>query len=129
MPDYNCINTLKAYTIYFSIVNMTDYISFLKLKQNLEAKLKTSLVDPTAEKLLEQIAIHYAQEKSLTVTEAMKLGKIASPATIHRKLSELIRDGWIEFAFEGTNKRTKYLVPTTKLNKFFENLSKLIAKA
>lgn len=108
---------------------MTNYITFLKLKQNLEAKQKNNPLDPTGEKLLEQVAIHYAQEKSLTVTEAMKLEKIASPATIHRKLTELINEGWVEFAFEGTNKRTKYIIPTAKLNKYFENLSKLIAKA
>jgi predicted HTH transcriptional regulator len=108
---------------------MTNYITFLKLKQSLEAKKKNNSLDPTAEKLVEQVAIHYAQEKSLTVTEAMKLEKIASPATIHRKLSELVREGWVEFAFEGTNRRTKYIIPTAKLDKYFENLSKLIAKS
>jgi DNA-binding MarR family transcriptional regulator len=52
----------------------------------------------------------------------MNLGSIASPATLHRKLDALREAGFIEFVFEGKNRRTKYLVPTSNADKYFDKL-------
>ena len=88
----------------------------------------TSLVDidETAKQLLNVIARHHAQGKALTVTEAMALSSVASPATIHRKLDDLREVGLIEQIFEGKNRRTKYLVPTQAADKYFSNLGDVI---
>ena len=60
-----------------------------------------SSVDEVAKQLLNTIALRHADNKPLTVTEAMTMGAIASPATLHRKIDDLREAGLIEQVFEG----------------------------
>jgi hypothetical protein len=53
-------------------------------------------------------------DDKLTVSEAMSMGDIASGATIHRKLENLRKAGWITYEHQGEDRRTKYLTPTEK---------------
>ena len=64
-----------------------------------------------------------------SVSQAIALNKIASPATLHRKLDELREAGLIEQVFEGTDRRTKYLVPTKAVDFYFAKMSKAITTA
>ena len=86
-------------------------------------------MDLDAKKLLEVIAVRYAQKQALTVTDAMALNTIASPATIHRKLDQLRELGMIDTVFEGKNRRTKYLVPTQAAHDYFEDISQVMHEA
>ena len=88
------------------------YLRFLNLVHALEGGSTAPTMDLDAKKLLEVIFVRYANDKPMTVTDAMALSHIASPATIHRKLDQLREMGMIDTEFEGKNRRTKYLVPT-----------------
>lgn len=79
-------------------------------------------VDLTAQRLLEIIA-YCARHEALTVTEAMELHEVASPATLHRKLDELRKADLIYHQYEGENRRTKFLHPTQKALDHFSHLS------
>jgi DNA-binding MarR family transcriptional regulator len=117
-------NSLKE----FEMKNI--YLRFLSLANAIEgASTPLSQVDETAKQLLEVIALHHAQGKALTVTDAMAMASIASPATLHRKLDDLREQGLIAQIFEGKNRRTKYLVPTKVADKYFANLGKVMAQA
>jgi DNA-binding MarR family transcriptional regulator len=105
------------------------YLRFLTLLQTIEGKGELPSLDLDAKKLLETIAVQHFQGKSLTVTEAMTLSHIASPATIHRKLNVLREIGLIETLHEGTNRRTKYLVPTAQANRYFDEHSNIMHQA
>ena len=59
--------------------------------------------------VLEVIAIRALANTPLTITELMAMSEIASPATIHRKLTQLINLGYVVQAHVGNNRRTKYL--------------------
>ena len=48
-----------------------------------------SVIDESAKRLLEVIALSYAQNRPLTVSAAIALTPIASPHTPHRKLGLL----------------------------------------
>ena len=48
-----------------------------------------SVIDESAKRLLEVIALSYAQNRPLTVSAALALEPIASPHTPHRKLGLL----------------------------------------
>ena len=72
---------------------------------------------------------HNTDGKTLTVSQAIALNKIASPATIHRKLDELREVGLIEQIFEGKNRRTKFLVPTKTANAYFDKMASAITTA
>jgi DNA-binding transcriptional regulator YhcF (GntR family) len=105
------------------------YLRFLTLLQTIEGKGELPSLDLDAKKLLETIAVQHFQGKSLTVTEAMAMSHIASPATIHRKLNALREIGMIETLHEGTNRRTKYLVPTAQANRYFDKHSETMHQA
>ena len=98
----------------------TPYIHFVNLREKF-----TVPFDLTAGQLLDLIGA-CADDEPLTVTACMKSG-IASPATVHRKLTDLIAFGYVEH--KTIDGRTKHLVPTEKASKYFEHLSAAIKVA
>ena len=76
------------------------YLRFLRIAREVDIQKKpVKNIDSTALLLLNEIAVQYLDGKNITVTQAMLLTNIASPATIHRKLNELIEaifalDAW-----------------------------------
>ena len=105
------------------------YMRFLNFVHALEGSANAPQIDLDAKKLLDVIGLRFNQKKPLTVTEAMALEQIASPATIHRKLDLLRELGMIDTVFEGKNRRTKYLVPTKAASDYFANMGKAVQQA
>ena len=105
-----------------------NYLRFLALAQAIDLSAEFADVDEAAKQLLIYIALRHFQGKSITVTEAMGLKAIASPATIHRKLDVLLKVGLITKVFENNNRRTKYLQPTNIAEEYFAKLGELIQK-
>ena len=106
------------------------YLRFLRIARVVEIQnTPVKNIDSTALLLLNEIPVQHLDNKNITVTEAMFLSNIASPATIHRKLDELREAGLIEQVFEGKNRRTKYLVPTKVADSYFAKMSKAITNA
>lgn len=103
------------------------FIRFLNLRQTLQ--IDPAELDLTSIKLLEICEVRHDSGNRLTVTEAMKLQQVASPATIHRKVTNLIDAGYLTLEFEGTNRRTKYLTPTSKSSNYFAELGALLKKS
>jgi DNA-binding MarR family transcriptional regulator len=100
------------------------YLRFLRIVQTLDGRKNiTTNIDVTALQLLNEIAVQHFDGKTLTVSQAIALKKIASPATLHRKLDELREGGLIEQTFEGKNRRTKFLVPTKAASTYFDRMS------
>jgi Fe2+ or Zn2+ uptake regulation protein len=107
----------------------SSFIRFLHLKEVLSGHQVGAEIDLTAQKLLEVVSLRHADAKPLTVTDAMQLQYIASPATLHRKLSTLLELGYIQFVFEGNNRRTKYIYPTAKTDHYFDDLGKVLQQS
>jgi DNA-binding MarR family transcriptional regulator len=105
------------------------YFNFVELVKGINSSGSMVNIDPEAKLLLDEIAVHQNRNAPLTVSELMALSSIASPATIHRKLNALIDEDLVEVQFEGKNRRTKYLVVTSKANKYFTQLSGALNKA
>ena len=111
------------------MTNKQIYLNFLNLIHALDGGEHAPHMDLDAKKLLEVIAVHYAQGSSLTVTDAMAMNSIASPATIHRKLDQLRELGMIDTVFEGKNRRTKFLIPTQAAHDYFEKAGEAMKQA
>ena len=106
------------------------YLRFLRIARGVDIQnIQVKKIDSTALLLLNEIAVQHYDGKNITVTQAMLLSNIASPATVHRKLDELREAGLIEQVFEGKNRRTKYLVPTKEADSYFAKMSKAITSA
>lgn len=107
----------------------STFLRFLHLKAVLSGHAVEAEVDLTAQKLLEVVCLRHDQRQALTVTEAMQLQSIASPATLHRKLSALLELGYVDFVFEGSNRRTKYIHPTAKTNAYLEAMGQVLQQS
>ena len=107
----------------------STFIRFLHLKEVLSGHHVDAEIDLTAQKLLEVASLRHADGKPLTVTDAMQLQGIASPATLHRKLSSLIELGYVQLVFEGKNRRTKFIHPTVKTNEYFDALGQVLKQS
>lgn len=109
--------------------NSRIYIRFLNLLDTVEHSPDWPKIDLECKKLLEIVAIRAQAYQPLTVTEAMGLDHIASPATIHRKLDQLKQLKLIDTVFMAENKRTKYMMPSKEAIQYFDRMGKLMVKA
>jgi DNA-binding MarR family transcriptional regulator len=103
------------------------FIRFLNLKNTLA--IEAIELDSTSMQLLEICMVRSDTGQRLTITQAMGLTHVASPATIHRKLLQLLDSGYVTFEYESNNRRTKYLTPTTKSEEYFAKLGSLLLQS
>lgn len=104
------------------------YLRFLQIA-NVIQRGSLSELDETSIALLNEIAVSHLNGNALTVSQAMGLANLASATTIHRKLDELRIAGYIEQTFQGSNRRTKYLVPTAATHAYVKKMSEAMAVA
>ena len=104
------------------------YLRFLKSVNKLDETHPVGEVDTAARELLNVISICHSEGHALTVTSAMKLNFLASPATIHRKIEELKKRGLVSSVCKDGNNRTKYLVPTDLAYKRYELIEEILTK-
>ncbi|MSQ65715.1 MAG: hypothetical protein EXR37_05120 [Limnohabitans sp.] len=94
--------------------NRTKFFSFLETVTAIEHGHHHKLPDIDAQVLLMRVAMANDKKQPLNVTQAMNLKNIGSPAMLHRKINDLLNLNMIELVFEGSNRRTKYLLPTSQ---------------
>jgi len=85
--------------------------------------------DATSRNLLDLICLHHAIGHSLTVMKTMSQSQLASPATLHRKVDDLLDLGLITHELRGKNRRTKYLIPTVQGLLYTELMSQAIERS
>ena len=103
----------------------STYVRFLQLLHSIDSDLDWQ-IDAVSRYLLDVITIHHSKNEPLTVSAAMKLNSIASPATIHRKISTLWELDLVVYEFKDGNRRTKYLAPTDLAIQRYEKLGKVM---
>lgn len=104
---------------------IATYIEFLKARHEIDDQL---VIASDERELLEIIAVCDHQEKPLTVTALMAMTHLASPATLHRKMDNLITLNLIALHHEGKNRRTKYVKPTANALDYFAKTGAALAK-
>ncbi|NBO41402.1 MAG: hypothetical protein EBU92_07735 [Betaproteobacteria bacterium] len=75
-----------------------------------------------------QVLIAHGKKQPLNVTQAMNMKSIGSPAMLYRKINDLLQLGLLELVYEGTNRRTKYLIPTSTALNYADSLADAAAK-
>ena len=106
------------------------YLKFLQNIASLEPiQLKHKDLSPTAILLLNEIAVKDFEQYPLNVTQAMEFYELGSPATLHRKINELLNAGMIEFRSVGKNRCTKYLFLTQAARDYFQIKNDAMLKA
>lgn len=85
--------------------------------------------DSTARELFELICLHESIGHPMTVGQSMHQPHIASPATLHRKLDDLLELGLINSEHQGENRRTKYLKLSAAGLMYTEMMSQAIGRS
>jgi len=99
------------------------YLRLIQTIHRLESQGPFQRLDAESVRLLEIITVAHVEGHPMTVSTAMKLSAIASPASIHRKLELLRVANLITHQFNEGNRRTKYLAPTPLTLKHYDLLS------
>ena len=104
------------------------YLCFVRLTAQLENKSKIPELDETEQKLLNVIALHLSEGRSLLVSDVIYLRQIGSVATLHRRLSKLVDADFIRFSND-VDGRKKYLELTPKSIDYIAKLGECVAVA
>jgi len=109
--------------------NRTQFFAFLEIVNDIENEHLHKLPDIDAQVLLMRVAMAHDKKQPLNVTQAMNLKSIGSPAMLHRKINDLLKLNMVELVFEGSNRRTKYLLPTKQALDILDQMANAAAKA
>lgn len=100
------------------------YMRFLQLSRTLSSDDGLSANEQA---LLEAIALAWFRQQPLSVRQAISIGDLGSPATLHKRLARLRTQGFVEDQAVDTDRRTKLLAPTPKTLQYFEKLGSAMA--
>jgi DNA-binding MarR family transcriptional regulator len=108
---------------------VNPYINFVNLvKAILEADTFPKL-GHLPRLILDEIALNEFQGNPLTVRDLLSNQVIASPATLHKHLMALRRQGYVYTASVEEDRRSKYLKLTAQGHQYINTLSKALVKA
>ncbi|SAL79166.1 hypothetical protein AWB66_05993 [Caballeronia telluris] len=105
------------------------YFRFLNLAQAVQALPSVPKLDAAEERLLEALTASWHAGHALTVTETMALSVAGAPATVHRKLTSLKKQGLVSVDGSSDDLRIKTVAPTPMALKYFEKLAACLEEA
>lgn len=115
---------------YMAKKNVFDaYFRFLNLAQAVQALPSVPKLDAAEERLLEALTASWHAGHALTVTETMALSVAGAPATVHRKLTSLKKQGLVSVDESSDDLRIKTVAPTPMALKYFEKLAACLEEA
>ncbi len=105
---------------------MQAWISLRTLLDNLDSETEFGNLDPFSQRALEWIAIRNQSDDPLYVQEIVMKSQIASPATVHKVISNLERAGMISITTDTEDTRRRVVKITARADKLFSQLSKVV---
>lgn len=105
------------------------YLRFLKLARSADSWPAGVALSPLETVLLQEIFVSGHGPKPMTVKDALQLKHLASPSTLHKKISHLRALQLLTVQYHGNNHRTKYLVLTPSAVQHFHALGQAMQKA
>ncbi len=101
----------------------SQFFSFLETVSQIQHQHHDNLPDLDAQVLLMHVSMANDKKQPLNVTQAMNMKSIGSPAMLYRKINDLLHLELVELVYEGSNRRTKYLIPTAKALMFADEMA------
>lgn len=104
------------------------YFDFLQLCDTQRTLLQKSCAFMSLKHmvLFEIIALKHAQGNPMTISEVMGLQRIASSAALHVRIDNLREARMIQVMSKNGNRRTKYLVPSDKGERYLHRMGELL---
>ncbi len=105
------------------------YGQFLQLARSVGTLPADLALSPLEAVLLEEVFLHSRDKRPLTVKEAIELNHLASPSTLHKRVTHLRKLQWLQTEHHDGDHRTKYLVLTPQAMEHFHALGMAMQKA
>ncbi len=105
------------------------YGQFLQLAQSVSTLPPGLTLSPLEAVLLQEVFLRSRDKRPLTVKEAIELKHLASPSTLHKRITQLRKLQLLDTEHHGSDHRTKYLVLTPHAMTHFHALGIAIQKA
>lgn len=110
-------NTSSSYIRFLNLINAMGSIDGAKKPDAIEGQL------------LEAVMLANSEKQEILVGDLLKMSHIGSQATLHGRVKNLSKMGFILLVTDALDGRKKKVIPTKLATKYYENLSKLLAKA
>ena len=104
------------------------YFQYIESLSTLKHSNQYQTLDSMELELLNEIAITWKHGKPLLVNEAISLNEIGSRATLHARIKNLRKKGYVDFHTD-IDGRKKIIKPTTIAIKYFSSIANLLATA
>jgi hypothetical protein len=101
---------------------------YLRFLRETHAPRHPIQLSPDESWLLQEIAIRWLDNKPMSVHEAINLGHLGSPATLHKRLSRLRSLNLLAIGQRETDRRTKYLIATQESLTHFKEMGVAMQK-
>jgi DNA-binding MarR family transcriptional regulator len=105
------------------------YLNFRKLTSALEAMPGFEAFDANHKALFEVVVMHWSQGNPLTVQDTIGQTALGSPATLHKRLQNLIAQDLVKSDRVGTDLRAKFVSPTDKGLKYADWVGEKLIKS
>ena len=100
------------------------YLKFLKLSAAVDRLPGFEDFDANGKALFEVAMLNWFQGTPFTVRETINQSELGSPATLHKRLQRLIAQNMLSSVCMGSDRRTKFVMPTTKGLEYLDWLGK-----
>ena len=104
------------------------YFQYIESLSTLKHSNQYQTLDSMELELLNEIAITWKHGKPLLVNEAISLNEIGSRATLHARIKNLRKKGYVDFHTD-IDGRKKIIKPTTIAINYFSSIANLLATA
>jgi DNA-binding MarR family transcriptional regulator len=105
------------------------YFQFLKIIQSAQSVHTSSGLTPNEIQLLQEVVLSHFEGQAFTVKQALQLQDLGSPATLHKRIQNLRKGGFLCIEKKDTDHRSKYLIATPLAIQYFECLGLAMQKA
>lgn len=106
-----------------------SWVELQQLVGQLEATTDMKLIDDMSRRVFEWIyARSVDSQEPIFVQTVVMESDVASPATIHKSLSILEREGFISVDVDPADARRRIVSPTERAHKLIKELSKAVAQ-
>ena len=105
---------------------MKAWVNLRQLIDVVGSDAEYKVIDERSQRLLEWIMANYAPEKPMFVQTIVMNSGVASPATIHKCLAVLEREGLISVKVDADDTRRRLVSPTDRARRLLAKLSKQV---
>lgn len=107
---------------------MDPWINLRSLLDAVSRDTEMSRLDERSQRLLEWVVAHHNPELPTFVQAIVTGSNVASPATVHKCLSVLEREGLLHFTVDTLDTRRRIVTPTEKAYRLYEQLNNKVTQ-